>query len=126
MNPELFTSFLFTFFISVVFALSLYHKQEDRDEEDRPRYFPDLSNTILPFFLVAFLLFGSFSEGSKPTLEVLFSLCFSVFLHISIYYLILISILPFLRKMISARACYMLWLIPNYLYITWQSFMAVQ
>ena len=63
MNPEFLTSFLFTIIISVAFALTLYHKKEDKDEEDRPRYFPDLSNTILPFFLIAFLLFGSFSES---------------------------------------------------------------
>ena len=34
-------------------------------------------------------------------------------------------VLPFLRKLISARACAMLWLLPNYLYITQQSYMEI-
>ena len=125
MNPEIFTSFLFTCIISITFGLSLYMKKENKDD-DRPRFLPDLSNTILPFFLIAFLVFGFISEGSHKTLQFFLPLCFTVFLHISIYYLILLSILPLLRKYISARACYMLWIIPNYLYITWQSFMSVQ
>ena len=36
------------------------------------------------------------------------------------YYFVLILLLPFLRKYIRARDCAMLWLIPNYLYITAQ------
>ena len=126
MNPELFTSFILTCIISVSFALSLYYKKKNNDEDNRPRYLPDLSSTILPFFLLAFFVFGSLTAGSQLTLQAILPLCFTVFLHISLYYLILLSILPLLRKFISARACYMLWLIPNYLYITWQSFMAVQ
>ena len=48
---------------------------------------------------------------------------FSLFLHISVYYLILLALLPFLRRHFSATACAALWLIPNYLYLTQQSFM---
>ena len=51
------------------------------------------------------------------------SACFTIFLHISLYYLVLLLILPFLRKVISARACAMLWLVPNYLYVIHQSYM---
>jgi len=126
MSSEFLTSFLFTCIISITFSLNLILKPEEKDRENRPRYLPDLSNTILPFFLVMVFLLGSITEGTGLTLEFLLSICFTVFLHISIYYLILIAILPVLRKHISARACYMLWLIPNYLYITWQSFMTIQ
>lgn len=45
------------------------------------------------------------------------SMCFSIFLHISLYYTILTPLLPLIRRYISARACAMLWLLPNYLYI---------
>ena len=130
MTPELLTNFIFTCILSICFALNLYLsryiKNENKDEENRPRYLRDISNIILPIFLIIFVLFGSFLAGIRPTLEVLFSVCFTVFLHISIYYLILLSILPSLRKRISARACYMLWIIPNYLYLTFQTFMSVE
>ena len=52
-------------------------------------------------------------------------MCFDIFLHICLYYIVLIIALPFLRNHISARACAMLWLLPNYLYLTQQSYMRV-
>ena len=51
---------------------------------------------------------------------------FGIFLHISVYYVVLLFLLPFLRKQISSRACAMLWMIPNYLYFTQQTAMRVQ
>ena len=53
------------------------------------------------------------------------TMCFDIFLHICLYYIVLIIALPFLRNHISARACAMLWLLPNYLYLTQQSSMRV-
>ena len=43
----------------------------------------------------------------------------------SLYYAVLMLLLPLLRRYISARACAMLWLVPNYLYRTQQSYMKV-
>ena len=51
------------------------------------------------------------------------SMCFRIFLHLCVYYVILGLLLPLFRRHISARACAMLWLIPNYLYITEMSYM---
>ena len=45
-------------------------------------------------------------------------LCFGTFVHICVYDAVLIAVLPLLRRHFSARACAMLWIIPNYLYIT--------
>lgn len=39
-----------------------------------------------------------------------------LFLHISIYYALLLLLLPLLRRIISARACATLWLVPTLLY----------
>jgi len=126
MNSELSLSFLFSCILAIMFSLTLFLKPDKNDKENRPRFLPDLSNTILPFFLILVFILGSITEGSRLAFQFLFSLCFTVFLHISLYYLLLIAILPVLRKYISARACYMLWLISNYLYITWQGFMTIQ
>jgi beta-lactamase regulating signal transducer with metallopeptidase domain len=45
-----------------------------------------------------------------------------LFLYISIYYSVLLLILPLLRRIISAWACATLWIIPNGLYFTTQAF----
>ncbi|MCF0121249.1 MAG: M56 family metallopeptidase, partial [Oscillospiraceae bacterium] len=39
-----------------------------------------------------------------------------VLIHISVYYALLLILLPLLRKIISARACATLWLVPSVLY----------
>ena len=41
-----------------------------------------------------------------------------LFVYISVYYAVLLLLLPLLRRMISAWACAALWLIPNLLYFT--------
>lgn len=56
-------------------------------------------------------------RSSKRALKHLWAFCIVAFIHMSIYYIILLMVIPFLRKWISARACATLWLIPNFLYI---------
>ena len=40
-----------------------------------------------------------------------------VFVHISVYYALLLLLLPLLRRVISAQACAILWLLPSTLYL---------
>ena len=126
MNNELLIKGFFTLILSISFAFALRKKPQQNDDEERPRFIPDISAALLPIFLIALMLLGSITAGKTATLQMIFSICFTVFFHISIYYLILICIQPLLRNYISARACYMLWLIPNYLYFTAQNIMTVK
>ena len=48
----------------------------------------------------------------------MFANLFTITLHLSCYQLILFLLLPLFRRIISARACAALWLLPNYLYLT--------
>lgn len=83
---------------------------------ERPRYRPYLSSYLLPLYilLVALLLMGG--ENEYVVQETIFRLL-GIFLHISVYYVVLLAILPHLRKRVSARVCALLWILPNYLYI---------
>ena len=47
----------------------------------------------------------------------MFANLFTITLHLSCYQLILFLLLPLFRRIISARACAALWLLPNYLYL---------
>lgn len=90
-----------------------------------PKYMPYVAGYLLPLFvLLLFVLWRTFLTEAYANQSIL-SICFSLFLHISIYYAILLPLLPYLRRRISARACAMLWLIPNYLYLSQQSAMAL-
>lgn len=92
---------------------------------DRQRYLPYLPGTLLPGFLIGLTILCIPYLGLRKTMENILPMCFGIFLHISVYYLVLILIFPLLRKHISSRACAMLWFLPNYLYLTQMSFASV-
>ena len=128
MSQEVFLRGLFAGIFSLAFAwvvFSRYDSEIGYDGTDREgqKYLPYIPGALLPLYLTLLLILGSASYGVLSGAQRIFSLCFGIFLHISAYYLVLILLLPLLRGRISARACAMLWVIPNYLYITHQSFM---
>lgn len=100
------------------------HNQHHRESgtletgEPKQRYTPIIPAFLLPWCLITLAGVCTVSLGSKSALEMMFSLCFSIFLHIGVYFLLLLLTLPFLRRYISARACAVLWLLPNYLFLT--------
>ena len=81
------------------------------------RYQPYLSGWLLPLFLFLALLLGLLFAGPGEML-VYAGMCASVFVHMAVYDLILLLFLPLLRRRFSARTCAVLWLLPNYLYLT--------
>ena len=81
------------------------------------KYLPHVVGYLLPLFLVLLLIVWRFQLGVEDTKRAMVSMLFRLFLHISVYYALLLPLFPYLRKRISARACATLWLIPNYLYL---------
>ena len=86
---------------------------------------PYLPSVVLPVVILCLAVLGFIFYGAVPTTQMILSMCFDIFLHISLYYAVLMLLLPLIRRYISARACAMLWLIPNYLYLTQQNYMKV-
>lgn len=107
-------SFIFTIKIS-----SQY--DEENGEHNEPsraqKYRPYFYSMQLPMCLGILLIIDWCFYDSKHAAHAFLSSCFAVFLSIGIYFVILLCLLPLLRKYISARSCAFLWLIPNYLYI---------
>lgn len=94
-------------------------------ESEKQRYLPLVPNVVLPGFIFGVVVLSFVLYGAVRTAQMALSMCFGIFLHISLYYVILMCLLPFLRRHISARACAVLWLIPNYLYFTAMDYMEV-
>ncbi len=105
---------------------SRHRKEAEWESTDQkyPKYQPYISGYLLPLFLLAAALYALFYRTARAA-NLTLSLCFGVFLHITLYYAVLIFTLPLFRRTISARACALLWMIPNYLYIMSQSYMAL-
>lgn len=128
MSQEILLRALFSGIFALVFAWVVFSRYDreigsESTEKDRQKYLPYIPGSLLPLMLITILVLGTFYYGVMGAAKLTLSAFFGVFLHICVYDLLLILVLPFFRRHISARACAMLWVIPNYLYITVQSFM---
>lgn len=74
--------------------------------------------SFLPLLLLLFLLLFGATEGMAGV-ERFLSLSLDVMLVISIYFLLLIFLLPIFRRYFSARACATMWILPVFLF--WQA-----
>ena len=77
---------------------------------------------IDPLILPAYLLFFSavlflFFRDSQPIMNRLTGLFLELLLIINVYYILLLCLLPLLRRWFSPRACAVLWILPNFLYL---------
>ena len=98
--------------------------QRDLGKEEGKRYTPFLGSFCLPLMLLGLLILSSFYYSITESLRLIASTFFGAFLHISIYNLILLALVPLLRKKISARACGYLWMLPNLLYLSQEDFLS--
>ena len=122
MSPETFIRGFLALLFSGSLALGLYSREERESQTDSHlRYAPIFPAMLLPIFFAAVLLGYPILQYSDTVQKKLLSLAFSMFLHISVYYLLLLALLPLLRRTIRARSCALLWLLPNYLYLALQS-----
>ena len=125
MSTELFVKGLMALIFSGVLAWAVYDKTGCGMDRDRQRYLPCIPGQLLPACMLTLVFCELAFYGRRDALRLTVSFCFGVFLHICLYYLLLMPALPFLRRHISARSCAVLWMIPNYLYITQMSYMSL-
>lgn len=125
MNMDLFVKGLMALILSGVLAWTVYDRSDGGLDGDRQRYLPCISGQLLPACIAALVVCELVFYGRRDALRITVSFCFGVFLHICLYYLLLMPALPLLRRHISARSCAVLWMIPNYLYITQMSYMSL-
>ena len=95
--------------------------QKDMRGGSPPGYLGQFSGW-LGFVLVVSLLMS----GWRGTAYTMFSLCFFLFRQISIYFLILLLLLPLLRRCFSAVLCAELWVLPSALYVVLYSGLRIQ
>ena len=108
-------------FIAGVAGWSFYRYQHmGCDMKDGKRAAAIVEPLMLPMFVVLvvvmYLIVGRIWEtsGVAAALGLKF---FSLFLQISLYFGVLLCLMPLLRERIGARACATLWILPNLLYV---------
>lgn len=118
----------FSFIFSIALIYGIYTQDENErkslnENEKRQRYVPLIPSNLYLMFLLEIFIIASVVVGIKSSIKQIFMACFSIFLHISFYYSVLLVLMPWIRKKISARVCAALWMIPNMLYLFHLSFM---
>lgn len=123
---------LFIGFLSLMIGLGVL-SQYDIENEKRnfpstdQKYLPYFSSFTLPIIILLFPIILLFlGDTPREVINQLLSACFNIFLHIACYYVLLLLLLPLLRRFISSRACAVLWILPNYLYITRYIYMEIE
>ncbi|MDO5416710.1 MAG: M56 family metallopeptidase, partial [Lachnospiraceae bacterium] len=128
MSNEILSKGFAALLMSAVFAWVVFDRYDtdtgsENTDPGRQRYLPYVPGSLLPLFLISIAVISLFCFGGQKAAHLTLSMCFGIFLHISLYYLVLLLTLPLFRRHFSARACAILWMIPNYLYITEQNYM---
>lgn len=106
--------------VGLVYDIYAISKRESRGSLAKgktPLYRPFLSPYLFPLYALLLVLACLLFSGSIQWLERVSFLFLGIFLHISLYYAVLLLAMPYLRRKISSRVCAMLWIIPNYLYL---------
>ena len=113
MSTELLIKGLFAAVIGGLFSWVVFSRYDseigsENEITEQQRYLPDVPGVVLPLYITVLVGLALFYEGGKAAAQWTLSFCFGIFLHISVYYVILLALLPFLRRHFSARACAML------------------
>ena len=119
-----FRLFTFVFLSLFVGFLLLYRCNDDgpRSRQDSThRYQPLMNADLLPLMVFFLLPLGLLFVGPGRMTQLALSVLFQCFLHLAVYYALLLPLTPLLRRFISARGCAMLWLLPNFLYLCFNS-----
>lgn len=131
MSTEVLIRGICSLIVSGSLIYGIYSKDDNErspfDQNDKhQRYVPIVPAFVYPLFLLMLFLVSSTHYGVPTTIKRLLMICFDVFLHIGLYYTILLVSMPWIRKIISARVCAALWMIPNYLYFIHMGYMELE
>lgn len=86
-------------------------------DDSLPRFSAFLAAGSLPFLLLVWIILGAVMGGWALAIQSVLRLLVELFLVIGVYYVLLLAVMPVLRRHFSARVCAMLWLLPDFLYL---------
>lgn len=109
----------FSLLLSLILALSLrgicLREKSASPRMTQCRYEAYVAPLLLPIYCV-YLPIIALTYGRETFIHILLTLYFESFIHICLFYLLLLALFPFLRKHYAARTCAAFWLIPNCIY----------
>lgn len=117
---------LWALLFSILLGVSFYKTMEYERDANRTGFIVEknpgrvtsvyISPLFLPYLLVFTAVSLILSQGFSFTWRFMLSLAVEIMLALTVYYVILLAILPLLRRFFSARFCATMWLLPVFLY----------
>ena len=114
--PRLLTGIFVALFHAWPFILLNDPLVGEGKDPKKPKY-PPLLRSAHPLGMILTILLLGLLSGSSHEIQRIFLDFFLLFLTLSLYYALVLLLMPFFRRRISARACAFLWTIPNILCI---------
>lgn len=118
--------------VAAMLGYNLYHLDEMEQADTLPntqkRYQPYQGSGLL-LAVLATLFLGDMLFMGRSLSEAFHNLAVVgvlAFFYATVYYALLLLLLPWLRRRISARTCGFLWLVPNFLYLSFYSGLQMQ
>lgn len=112
-----------------VIAYVTWTKEDVNNSETEKPLQRKYGSVIAPNLLMTFILLmfaaAAISSDVRFSFDSLFPLICGVFISMGLFFALFILLLPVLRKYVSAKAIALMWLLPNYLYITVQNYMVL-
>ena len=87
------------------------------ETHERPRFLPASGSYYLPLLMLIYPILGAVVGGAQMAAQLTLGLLLRVFLEMGVYYVLLMAVMPWLRRWVSARVCAMLWLLPDWIYV---------
>lgn len=88
-----------------------------REEHERPRFLPFGGYYYLPMMMLLYPILGVIVGGAQMAVQLTLCALMRVFLELGVYYVLLMAVMPWPRRWVSARVCAMLWLLPDWIYV---------
>lgn len=88
-----------------------------REEHERPRFLPFSGYYYLPMMMLLYPILGVIVGGAQMAVQLTLCALMRVFLELGVYYVLMMAVMPWLRRWVSARVCAMLWLLPDWIYV---------
>ena len=113
--------FIFTIIVSfgiykrINFIYSLENDNHPKAQK-YPKYLSFISGNIFPLFLLASIGTNLFFNGVSYTIHETISMLFNTFLHVTIYYSILVAFMLKVRKTYDSHICSIFWMLPNFIW----------
>lgn len=104
--------------IIIAFSVNVRHRKEVKEfrDSDMPRYqsYMGIYGKWMPFLILAVLVLVPLAEGIDGTVRMMSTRIFPLAISTSMYYAVMLLLMPFMRKYIKPRTCSVIWFIPTF------------